>query len=50
MNLMNTDNYAPINPQITLAPTNVQISENLLEISPAIDSIFSYDNHVSDII
>ena len=50
MNLMNTDDYVPINPWITLAATNVQFSENLPEISPAIDSIFSNDNRSSDVV
>ena len=50
MDLMSTNDYAPINPWITLAATNAQFSENLLEISPAIDSIFSNNNRSSDVV
>ena len=49
MNLMNTGDYAPINPWITLAATNAQFSKNLLEISLAINSIFSNESS-SDVV
>ena len=38
MNLMNNDDYVPINPQITLASSNTQLTTNLPEIRPAIET------------
>ena len=40
---MKNNDYVPINPQITLASSNVQLTENLSEIRPAIKT--SYPDH-----
>ena len=37
MNLMNNGDYVPINSWITLASDNAQLTDNLLEIRPAIE-------------
>ena len=37
---MSNDNYVPINPWITIASGNAQLTENLPEIRPAIETIY----------